>query len=287
MVTAAAAGQVPHPGLNRAPGSLLVRGWGTVGAGGLHLSLAVEDPAEFTAVSFVEALRSRGVRIKGAAEPRHRVSDSIAEFSDERAQPLKLARLELERIAAPQEGRRVLAMRFSPPVAQDIKVTNKVSHNLHAELILRMLGKTFGSDGSFVQGARVVRQFLVDAGVNDSDFYLYDGSGMSHNDRMTPRAFTQLLSYASHQPWGAAWRETLPIAGVDGTLAGRFTNSPLKGKLWAKTGTHDEAHALSGYLTAASGKVLAFSIIENGNRPDSEAEVEAIDRITEAIAAAN
>jgi D-alanyl-D-alanine carboxypeptidase/D-alanyl-D-alanine-endopeptidase (penicillin-binding protein 4) len=286
-VTTAATGQVPHPGLNRAPGSLLLRGWGTIGTSGLRVSLAVEDPAEFTAVSFVEALRSRGVRIKGAAEPRHRLQDSTAEFSDERAQPLKLARLELERIAAPQEGRRVLAMRLSPPIAQDIKMTNKVSHNLHAELILRLLGKTLGSDGSFVQGARVVRQFLVDAGVNDNDFYLYDGSGMSHNDRMTPRAFTQLLSYASRQSWGAAWRETLPVAGVDGTLAGRFTTSPLKGKLWAKTGTHDEAHALSGYLTAASGKVLAFSIIENGNRPDSDADVYAIDRIAEAIAAAN
>jgi D-alanyl-D-alanine carboxypeptidase/D-alanyl-D-alanine-endopeptidase (penicillin-binding protein 4) len=110
---------------------------------------------------------------------------------------------------------------------------------------------------------------------------------MSPDDKITPRAYTQLLSYASRQKWGAAWRDTLPVAGVDGTLAGRFRNSSLKGRLWAKTGTLNEVNALSGYLTAASGKTIAFSILVNGRRPGSEAEVLAIDRIAEAIAAAD
>jgi D-alanyl-D-alanine carboxypeptidase/D-alanyl-D-alanine-endopeptidase (penicillin-binding protein 4) len=122
--------------------------------------------------------------------------------------------------------------------------------------------------------------------VDDGDFFLYDGSGMSYDDRVAPRAFTQLLSYAAHQPWGADWRDTFPVAGVDGTLIGRFRNSPLKGRLWAKTGTHNEANALSGYLTTASGKTLVFSILVNSHRPGSDAEVQAIDRIAEAIAAA-
>jgi D-alanyl-D-alanine carboxypeptidase/D-alanyl-D-alanine-endopeptidase (penicillin-binding protein 4) len=190
-----------------------------------------------------------------------------------------------DKIAAPLEQRHVLATHVSVPLAQDITLTNKISQNLHAELILRLLGKTFGTDGSFAQGSRVVRQFLVDAAVNDADFFLYDGSGMSPNDRIAPRAYAQLLSYASRQPWGAAWRDTLPIAGVDGTLANRFLTSPLKGRLWAKTGTLNETNALSGYLTAVSGKTLAFSILCNGHRPDSNAEVQAIDRIAEAIAA--
>jgi D-alanyl-D-alanine carboxypeptidase/D-alanyl-D-alanine-endopeptidase (penicillin-binding protein 4) len=131
-----------------------------------------------------------------------------------------------------------------------------------------------------------VRQFLIDAGVDDGGFFFYDGSGMSPDDRIAPRAFTQLLAYASRQPWGAAWRDTLPVAGVDGTLSGRFKNSMLKGRLWAKTGTLNEVNALSGYLTAASGKTLAFSILVNGHRPDSSAEFKAVERIAEAIAAA-
>jgi D-alanyl-D-alanine carboxypeptidase/D-alanyl-D-alanine-endopeptidase (penicillin-binding protein 4) len=82
------------------------------------------------------------------------------------------------------------------------------------------------------------------------------------------------------------WRQTLPVAGVDGTLAGRFKNSPLKGRMWAKTGTLNEVTALSGYVTGASGKLLAFSVLVNGRHPGSEAESQAIDRIVEAIAAA-
>jgi D-alanyl-D-alanine carboxypeptidase/D-alanyl-D-alanine-endopeptidase (penicillin-binding protein 4) len=285
--TPAPTGETPHPGLDRAPGSMLVHAWGTVGPNGLHVSLAVQDPAEFTAAAFADALRSRGIRVKGSADARHRLPGLVTDFSEERAQPLKLARAELAHVTAPLEGRRVVAQRLSPPIAQDIAVTNKVSQNLHAELILRLLGKTFGTDGSFAQGTRVVRQFLVDAGVDDNDFFLYDGCGMSPNDRIAPRAFTRLLTYAAHQPWGESWKQTLPIAGVDGTLSGRFKDSPLKEKLWAKTGTLDEVNTLSGYLTTASGKTLAFSIMENGRRPGSEAETQAIDGIAEAIAASN
>jgi D-alanyl-D-alanine carboxypeptidase/D-alanyl-D-alanine-endopeptidase (penicillin-binding protein 4) len=182
--------------------------------------------------------------------------------------------------------RKVLASHVSVPVAEDIMVTNKTSQNLHAELLLRLLGKLCATDGSFAQGTRVVRQFLLDAGVDDSDFFFYDGSGMSMDDRIAPRAITRLLGYSSRRPWGQAWRDTLPIAGVDGSLAGRFKNSPLKGRLWAKTGTLGETNALSGYLTAASGKTLAFSILVNGHRPGSNVELQAIDRIVEAIAAA-
>jgi D-alanyl-D-alanine carboxypeptidase/D-alanyl-D-alanine-endopeptidase (penicillin-binding protein 4) len=285
-MTPAPQGELARPGLDRRPGNTLVRAWGTVAPEGFHASLAVDDPAEFTATAFKEALRSRGITVGGSPTSRHKFSNGTGDFALERTQPLKLTRATLTTVAAPLEGRKVLATHVSVPVAQDVTVINKVSQNLHAELLLRLLGKVDGTDGSFAQGARVVRQFLVNAGVGDGDFFFYDGSGMSADDRIAPRALTQLLVYASRQPWGPAWRETLPVAGVDGTLAGRFRNSPLKGRLWAKTGTHNEANALSGYLTTASGKTLSFSILVNGHRPGSEAELKAIDRIAEAIAAA-
>jgi len=284
-MTMAQQGEQAHPGLERRPGSLLVRTWGTAPAQGLHAPLAVEDPAEFTAAAFKDALLRRGVTVKGEATSAHRYPEGSGDFLGERAEPLKLAPRALVTMEAPLDRRRVLARHVSPPVAQDITVTNKVSQNLHAELLLRLLGKAFARDGSLEQGARVVRQFMVDAGVSDADFFFYDGSGMSMDDRISPRAFTQLLSYASRQAWGTAWRSTFPIAGVDGTLDGRFRNSPLKGKLWAKTGTLNETSALSGYLTAASGKTVAFSILVNGRRPGSHAEVLAMEKICEAIAA--
>jgi D-alanyl-D-alanine carboxypeptidase/D-alanyl-D-alanine-endopeptidase (penicillin-binding protein 4) len=280
------AGQVAHPGLDHRPGSLLVRAWGTAPANGLHAGLAVDDPAAYTAACFKLALNARGVAVTGPPVSLHKSSIVTSEFADERAKPLRLSPSQQDKIAAPTEERRVLATHVSIPLAHDITLTNKISQNLHAELILRLLGKVFGTDGSFAQGTRVVRQFMVDAGVNDADFFFYDGSGMSPDDRIASRAYAQLLSYASRQPWGAAWRDTFPIAGVDGTLANRFKTSPLKGRMWAKTGTLNETNALSGYLTAASGKTLAFSILVNGHRPGSDAEQQAIDRIAEAIAAA-
>lgn len=286
-MTMAQPGEVAHPGLERRPGSLLVRAWGTVPAQGLHAPLAIEDPAEFMAAAFKDALLRRGVKVIGDPTSAHRLPTGTGEFSAERAEPLRLSPRILDTIEAPLDGRRVLARHISVPVAQDITVTNKISQNLHAELLLRLLGRTFAKDGSLAQGARVVRQFLLDAGVSDGDFFFYDGSGMSMDDRITPRAYTQLLSFASREAWGVPWRATFPIAGVDGTLAGRFRNSPLKGKLWAKTGTLNETNALSGYLQTAGGRTLAFSILVNGHRPGSQAEMPAIEKICEAIAASD
>lgn len=285
-MTMASAGQQAHPGLDRRPGSRTVRAWGTIPAEGFHAGLAVEEPAEFTAEVFKDALRSRGVTVNGGVAAGHRLPNDFGEFVAERAALLKLVPSSISTVAPPLQNRRVLATHVSVPVAEDITLINKVSQNLHAELLLRLLGKVHGSDGSFAQGARVVRQFLVGAGVDDGDFFLYDGSGVSLDDRVAPRAFTGLLSFAARQSWGAAWRATLPVAGVDGTLTNRFKESPLKGRLWAKTGTHSEGNALCGYLTTASGKTLVFSIMVNGHRPGSEVEVEAIDHIAEAIAAA-
>jgi len=285
-MTPAAAGEAAHPGLERRPGSLLVRAWGTVPADGLHANLAVDDPAQFTAAAFKQALLLRGIKVTGNAESRHKYPLGRGDFAGERAQPIKLAPISLATVSASVEGHRVLAAHISVPVAEDITMTNKTSQNLHAELLLRLLGKQFGTEGSFGEGARVVRQFLVNAGVQDNDFFLYDGSGMSPRDQITPRALTQLLSYASKQFWGVGWRQSLPVAGVDGTLDHRFLNSPLKGRMWAKTGTLNEANSLSGYMTAASGKTMAFSILVNGRRPSSDAEEQAVDKIAEAIAAA-
>jgi D-alanyl-D-alanine carboxypeptidase/D-alanyl-D-alanine-endopeptidase (penicillin-binding protein 4) len=287
-MTLAAKGETVHPGLDRAPGTTLVRAFGTGPATGFQENLAVDDPAAYTAAVFKEALRGRGINVAGAATSAHRYSVETADFAAQRSTPIKPPpeRAPISSVESPLEGRKILATRSSVPLAQDITVINKLSQNLHAELLLRLLGKIHGRDGSFAEGTRVVRQFITSIGVDDNDFFLYDGSGMSMDDRVAPRAYTRLLTYVAKQPWGQDWRDTLPIAGVDGTLNSRFRNSPLKGKLWGKTGTMNESDALSGYLITASGKTLAFSIMVNGHRPGSTAELQAMDRICEAIAAA-
>jgi serine-type D-Ala-D-Ala carboxypeptidase/endopeptidase (penicillin-binding protein 4) len=288
-ITPAAKGVKPEPGVDRRLGSRSIRIWGTAPAEGFHARLAIDDPAEYAALSLMAMLQTHGIQVAGTARARHRYSTATQDSSDRPSPNAAFLPVILPSIAAPLEGRQVLASHVSVPMAEDLVVTNKVSQNLHAELTLRLLGRTFGDPGdnagSISEGARVVRYFLQGAGVDSQDFFLYDGSGMSANDLIAPRALTALLAYAATQPWGEAWKQTFPIAGVDGTLSRRFTNSPLKGKLLAKTGTLGEVNALSGYVTAKTGKTLAFSILVNGHLPGSEAEVKAIDRICEAIAA--
>jgi len=283
----AAKGDKPLTGMDRRNGSRIVRVWGTIPETGYSTGLAVEEPAEFFAAALKESLAGRGITVQGGTGVRHYLNNNTNDFAKERSEGLKLFRSTALSVEAPTDGKKVVATHLSVPVAEDIKVINKVSQNLHAELLLRLLAKTEAKEASFAEGTRVVRQFAQDAGIKDEDFFFYDGSGLSLNDRATPRAFTRLLSFAAKQSWGTGWRESFPVAGVDGSLGGRFKDSPLRGKMQAKTGTHSEANALSGYLTTASGKELAFSILVNGHKPDEAFEIEAIDRICEAIAATN
>jgi D-alanyl-D-alanine carboxypeptidase/D-alanyl-D-alanine-endopeptidase (penicillin-binding protein 4) len=201
----------------------------------------------------------------------------------EQEEPLPLTPVTLPTVTTAPAGKRVLASHVSPPLIEDLTVTNKLSQNLHAEITLRTLGKLLARDGSLEQGTRVVRQFLISIGVRPQDYFFFDGSGLSNQDLITPRAATTLLTYASRQPWGGSWRSTLPVAGVDGTLSNRFVNSPVRGKLDAKTGTLGEVRALSGYLTAASGRTLAISVLVNDHQPDSKAEGKAMDQLVEMI----
>jgi D-alanyl-D-alanine carboxypeptidase/D-alanyl-D-alanine-endopeptidase (penicillin-binding protein 4) len=277
------------PGLDKPLGSRTIRVWGTAPAEGFNAGIAIDDPAEYAARSLMALLTARGVTVAGTARARHRYATNTGNPPEADAPAAPLAE-NLATVAAPLNGRRVLATHVSVPMIEDLTVTNKVSQNLHAELMLRLLGRLLGPGGDedlggTASGGRVVRQFLRAAGIAPGDFSFLDGSGMSANDLIAPRAYTTLLVYAARQPWGEAWKATLPVAGMDGTLGGRFRSSPLKGRLFAKTGTLSEANALSGYLTAASGKTIVFSILVNGHLPGSEAELRAIDRICEAIAA--
>ena len=282
----AAPGAPAYPGIQRDPGSLLVRAWGTAPANGLRVDLAVQDPAEFAAAAFKQALQEHGIVVDGNSTSRHQYPLGTGNFAAERGLPVTFHPVNLRIITGEGQWRRVLATHTSPLLVDDITVINKTSQNLHAELLLRLLGKLEGTAGSFEEGARVVRQFMVNAGVVDDEFFLYDGSGMSADDRIAPRALTTLLTYAARQHWGEEWRATLPVGGMDGTLANRFRNTPVAGHLWAKTGTLSESTGLAGYLTAASGQRVAFAILVNGRRPGNEAEMHAIDRIVEAISAA-
>jgi D-alanyl-D-alanine carboxypeptidase/D-alanyl-D-alanine-endopeptidase (penicillin-binding protein 4) len=262
--------------------------------------LAIDRPAEFAAAALKQALEQHGVVVKGGVSARHYDSEFLG--SDYRAaqttpdavsaehNPFSADRAVecgAQRVAGGPEEH-LLAEKQSVPLAEDLTLTLKVSQNLHAEIMLRNIGVNRDcADGLYLHTALAwERAFLVHAGLDPADFVLYDGSGLSTHDLVAPRATAQLLAFAAKQPWFAQWKAALPVGGEDGTLASRFSDPPLKDHLFAKTGTLGETRALSGYLDAASGRQIIFSIYVDDHEPGGSADRVTMDRIVAAIAAA-
>jgi len=298
--------------IERAVGSKVVRVFGTVAIGTLRSEeIAVDHPAQFAANALRERLIAHGVAVDGAATVLHILPTDPRGFTSESREPMTPQMLtswngpvgfqSCDQIVKAGETAKPcvfpvkLAEHISAPLADEIAFTLKISQNLHAEMMLRELGHDHGdpyiplvvTPSTTAQGARVVRQFLINAGLDGDDFAFYDGSGLSSHDLVTPRATAKLLSYATAQPWFTQWKAALPIGGVDGTLASRFMTEPLKGHVFAKTGTLGESRALSGYLDCASGKQVIFSIMVDNHTPAGSADRAVMDEIVAAIAAGN
>lgn len=196
-------------------------------------------------------------------------------------------------ILEPQSPARVeIASLQSPPFSLIAAQTLKPSQNLYTEIILRTLGKVAGPGAtatnnvrtSEAAGLEVLKTFLKEAGVNLSPLSLTDGSGLSRNDMVTAESSVQLLTYMSHHRFANAFREALPIAGVDGTLRNRMRGTVAENNVRAKTGSLSSAATLSGYVTTAAGENLVFSIMVNNYPEDTEVRALCIDPIAVLLA---
>lgn len=258
----------------RQPGTnfILLRGAIPAGHEPMNLDFAIPDPAETAARTLKELLEARGVRVMGAVRVRHAPPADPSEAGDLPPAPTLAA-------ASPI----VLAEHVSEPLLESIRVMNKISQNLHAELLLRTVAREKTGIGSTGAGIKVEQDFLRAAGIADGDVELSDGSGLSRDDLVTPRAVVTLLGYAARQPWGDQYLSTLPIAGVDGTLENRMKSTPASGLIEAKTGGLEHVHAMSGYATTLHGEHLVFSIFGNNNPEHGREGTEAIDAIAVAM----
>jgi D-alanyl-D-alanine carboxypeptidase/D-alanyl-D-alanine-endopeptidase (penicillin-binding protein 4) len=159
-------------------------------------------------------------------------------------------------------GAELLARRKSRYLATIVHKMDRVSDNFFAEMLLKQLGKRIRGRGTTVAGAAVVRATLRKHGVTMKGLRIVDGSGLSLYDRLTARAVGELLIWAtSDADFGDDFVASLPVAGVNGTLADRLERLPAYRHVFAKTGTTDLASALSGYVTTR----YVFSILENGS----------------------
>ncbi|MGH9678695.1 MAG: D-alanyl-D-alanine carboxypeptidase/D-alanyl-D-alanine endopeptidase [Candidatus Acidiferrales bacterium] len=262
-VLTTAAGIEERLAVTRDPGSRLIRIGGMMPVGGRPrvLTLAIEQPAEYAAALFEHLLLLKGVKTDGSARSRHAGDPPLAGSS----------------------GSTVLAERDSPSLADDVRLTNKSSENLHAELMLLLAAHEEMGATSYEDALKFAAAFYQSAGIAPGDVSLSDGSGLSRKDLVTPRAIVGILRYAAAQPWAEIYRASLPVAGEDGTLADRMKNSPAAGRVFAKTGTLGNTNAISGYAETLSGEHLIFSILGNNVTLHAQEANKVLDAIVEAM----
>lgn len=177
----------------------------------------------------------------------------------------------------------------SPPFSVIAAKTMKPSQNMYTETILWTLGeeigrKNGGSGNSSQLGIGVVKAFLKQIGIADDALVIWDGSGLSRHNLITPSAVATLYTYMAKQSkYSQAWRDSLTIGGVDGTLRNRFKGTAAQGNMRGKTGTIDQVSALSGYVTTAAGEQLVVSLVVNGV-PTPGKRVSLIDEIVVKLA---
>ena len=242
-------------------------------------SYAVSEPARFAAVALTEALRKRNVEVD------HIDPSPATNF---------------QALAASYDDAHLLAEHVSPPLSEEIKVTLKVSQNLHASMTPYLLGAILGhATKQFDQaGFDLERGFLEKAGLDLSGAAQSDGAG--GDAFFTPDFMVHYLTYMSSQANFPAFRRALPVLGHDGTLAKIQTRSPAAGHVFAKTGTdgtYDELNkkamvtgkGLAGYIDTASGQHLVFAAYLNmvevpPDNPDTIQEIvgEALGKIASA-----
>jgi serine-type D-Ala-D-Ala carboxypeptidase/endopeptidase (penicillin-binding protein 4) len=269
---------------NREPGSTSLTLWGEmpVDDKGANEALAIDDPAAFASALFRSLLEKRGITVYGRERTHHTELAGLSTFSVTATAEARGGGDESPRPSLASKSM-VLASYESRPLIDDIRVINKVSQNLHAEILLRLLGREKGTAATIESGLEVVRGFLAKAGVPSDQYVFYDGSGLSRQNLVTPHAVSVLLEYAWLQPWGKAYRETLPVAGIDGSMADRMKGTDAEGKVFGKTGALGGVKTLSGYATTNHGEPIAFSILTNNLNVPAKKVTDAIDEIIEAV----
>ncbi len=261
--------------VRREPGSYTLKLWGRIPIRGRRAreEVALEDPALFAGKYLHAALRQRGVVVDGQVRVRHA---HPSEFED-------LKTVDELPNSMEEPSRRVLASHQSLPLVEDLKVVNKVSQNLHAEILLRTVARERRGIGSVAAGMEELKEFLDQAGVPKDEYLFFDGSGLSRRNLVTPGAVVALLQHMDRRRFRDTWLDLLPVAGVDGTLKRRLRNTVATGRVLAKTGMLGHVTVLSGYATTQSGERLAFSIMVNNHKVRGRRITRLIDRICLAL----
>ncbi len=200
----------------------------------------VNNPTQYSMVVLKDVLRKKGI-----------VIDGYPIDVDDISQPLDYTKMSK------------LFTQYSPPLKEIIKVINKNSQNFFAEQLLKTIGLEKENFGSASKGIEAENKIFREMGINTEGMSIVDGSGLSRLDLCTPRQIVTLLSYMYKSKYFIPFYNSLPIAGVDGTLGTRMQNTKAQGNIRAKTGFLEGVRSLSGYAFTGDHEPVAFSIIVN------------------------
>lgn len=260
-------GEIAAVGLKRELGTNQLYAWGQ--GENVQARVSVNNPALLTAKKFKQTLETGGVKISGKVKSADWKSADKLDISNVK----ELANVE------------------SQPLSEIVRVMNKDSVNIYAELILRTLGKNFGETapdenpklnklrGDDSAGATFIEKWLKDNNIAADEIQIHDGSGLSRLDFVTPEAVGRALIFASQSKFADVFKNSLPVAGQSGTLKGRLGN--VSGKIAAKTGSITYVNALAGFATGRD-ETFAFVIFCN-NETRKNDSTETIDKIAASL----
>ncbi|MDJ0626406.1 MAG: D-alanyl-D-alanine carboxypeptidase/D-alanyl-D-alanine-endopeptidase [Candidatus Caenarcaniphilales bacterium] len=202
-------------------------------------SLSVNDPTEFFADTFKKYIESQNILVSGNWLTDHNLKSFNEKYT-------------------------LLASHKSKPVSELLKRVNKKSDNFYTEQLFKTASaKRYQAQGSTELGIAMVKDLFGKLNVDSDELHLMDGSGLSPNNLISTSQMTEMLIQMKNHKHFDAYEDSLSVAGIDGSLNGRFSRSIIKNKFKGKSGYIEGTRAISGYLTTSKGKKLAVSIITN------------------------
>ena len=226
----------------RERGTNVINVFGTIkrGTDSVKTFATINNPTQYSVVVLKEVLEKKGIKINGYAVD-----------IDDLEKPIDYSNIEF------------LFAYYSLPLKDIIKVINKNSLNFFAEQLLKVIGLEKEGHGTAENGVKAIQKVLSDVGINPESFVMTDGSGLSQLNLVTPRSIVALLNYMFMNKYFIPFYNSLPIAGVDGTLGTRMKNTLAQNKVRAKTGFLEYVRSLSGYAFTGDNEPVAFTIIIN------------------------
>lgn len=205
-----------------------------------HESIAVDNPTLYAMTVLKEELTKRGITVSGVPQD---IDSTISKPNYASATRL--------------------ASYTSPALSEIVKAINKPSQNLYAEQLFRTMGMVYYNTGGMETGRYVADPIFTSWGMDTTRMEIVDGCGLSRLDLVSPANIVALLAGMYRGKYFQPFYESLPIAGVDGSLRRRMKGTAAENNVHAKTGSIGWVRSLSGYVTSLDGEMFAFSMVAN------------------------